>query len=43
MFPPCSLNSYSQVLVGNDSIEAVVEAAVKAGNLSKVGAGAVLL
>ena len=27
--------------MGNDSIEAVVDAAVKAGNLSKVGAGAV--
>ena len=29
------------MLVGNDSIEAVVDAAVKAGDISKVGAGAV--
>ena len=42
MFPPPAPEQLLiQVLVGNDSIEAVVDAAVKAGNLSKVGAGAV--
>ena len=42
MFPPPAPEQLLiQVLVGNDSIEAVVDAAVKAGDLSKVGAGAV--
>ena len=42
MFPPPAPEQLLiQVLVGNDLIDAVVDAAVKAGNLSKVGAGAV--
>jgi nitrogen regulatory protein PII len=43
MFPPAPVQHLLQTLVPNDKVDAVTDAAVLAGNLNRVGAGAVFV